>query len=106
MVFMKYFKTFKTYHISAGSTVLHLPLNNFSPSLSPPVFSINKSDLPNHEFSVVSGGDLVLEKSLDYELRSEYEMRIMVRQEETDTRDVISVRVRVSNVNDWSPTFR
>jgi len=49
-------------------------------------------------------GDLVLEKSLDYELRSEYEMRIMVRQEET--RDVISVRVRVSNVNDWSPTFR
>jgi len=67
------------------------------------VFSINKSDLPNQEFSVVRG-DLVLEKSLDYELRSEYEMRIMVRQEET--RDVISVRVRVSNVNDWSPTFR
>lgn len=67
------------------------------------MFSINKSDLPNQEFSVVRG-DLVLEKSLDYELRSEYEMRIMVRQEET--RDVISVRVRVSNVNDWSPTFR
>ena len=90
-------------NLPPGQPVLTLPLNDFYP-LPAPQFSINKDDLPNNEFSVSRDGVLVLEKSLDYEMRSQYKMRVIVSQD--GVRDVCSVKIAVSNVNDWSPTFK
>lgn len=90
-------------NLPTGQPVLTLPLNDFYP-IPAPEFSINKDDLPNHEFSVTRDGVLILEKSLDYEMRTEYRVRVRVSQD--GVRDVCSVKIVVSNVNDWSPAFK
>ena len=68
------------------------------------VFSIKSGDLPNKEFQVSRTGDIVLEKSLDYETESEYHFHVIVTN--GDMTDTAEVTINVINVNDWNPTFK
>ena len=68
------------------------------------VFSIKSGDLPNKEFRITRNGDLVLDKSLDFETHALFTFSVIV----TDgvTNDEAEVSIKVLNINDWNPEFR
>ena len=66
-------------------------------------YYIEEGDLPGHEFSIGSSGDLTLRKTLDYETRESFSFRVVA----TDGRqnDTTRVNITVININDWDPRW-
>lgn len=61
-------------------------------------------NLPGQEFSVSAKGDLILRKTLDFEIKDAYNFTVFISDGRKN--DSASVQVNLLNINDWDPRFK
>ena len=60
--------------------------------------------LPNEEFSVSPKGDLILRKTVDFEVREQYNFSVFISDGRRN--DTANIEITLLNINDWDPRFK
>jgi len=60
--------------------------------------------LPNEEFSVSAKGDLILRKTVDFEVREQYNFSVFISDGRRN--DSANIEITLLNINDWDPRFK
>ena len=67
-------------------------------------FKYTVRGLPNEEFSVSPKGDLILRKTVDFEVREQYNFSVFISDGRRN--DTANIEITLLNINDWDPRFK